>query len=219
LNEMDTQEIAEIIGLLKALVSKQTAPYDYLVLILPVATGIMGWFLSTLWQARQFRQNNAKEHYYLVRGKAESIIADYSSLLDSTYNFFKNCKNSINLGTPIDGDAINDFITQFQFKLAAIHQTQKLMFPNRRFSTKKVLEHSDKLVENVREMNTIRQQLLLITQQAKKNDKEIRNIFTNITRINDQNLQTIQELTKEVSIVENEMVELINTQAKKLGIA
>jgi hypothetical protein len=217
---VDPQQFAQLLEAVKNAAASPRASFDYIVVVLPVVTGIAGWVASAAWQTHQFKLNNAKEHYLLIRTKAETIVSEYTALLEFAREFQTNCANVLNLGTTITEEAINDFITRFQYKLAGIHQTQKLMFPGRILATKPIADQSDRLVETIKRMISVRQRMQVAASGPPANrDDAMRAIVEEVASVNKDNQEIMEALSKNIAVVENQIIEIINSRAKKLGIS
>lgn len=218
---MDQEQLNQIITAVKAVASDYKSVYDYIILCLPVITGILGWFASIWWQGKQFKKNNEKEHYYHVRDKIEQLVTSYNELLDGFYTFNKTAKNKLNPPQIeiLNEDYFNDFITQFQFQLARIHQIQKLMFPGSNLEIRNILAQANSIIESISSMNKCRTRLKELGKIEKAEDKKMfEDLNSEAKKLNLKNAESIELLTKAIGRIENEIIELSNAKAKKLGI-
>lgn len=207
---MEQEKIDLLIRAAKVLQDKKEF-YDYMVVVLPVVTAVLGWFAAIWWQSHTFTKNTKKEHYYTAREKVELIVESYSQFLDNIYNFYKQAKNSANQHSLIDGDDINDFITEYQFRLASIHQKLKIIFPGRRFPTEKITNEMHKFEKNINDMNEMINEV-----QSGKYDLDA--IQSRNQKLNDDNKTVIDSITDQVNLIEDSIINILNNQAKELGI-
>lgn len=143
---MEQEQIDLLLRAAKVLQEKKKF-YDYMVVVLPIVTAVLGWFASIWWQSYTFKKNSRKEHYYTVREKVESVNESFNTFLNYLYTFYKNIKNSTNRLCVIDGDVFNDFITEYQFMLDSIYQKLKIIFPGRHFPIEQLTKEM-KIFEN-----------------------------------------------------------------------
>lgn len=185
--------------------------YDYMIIVLPVLTGFIGWFSSIWWQSRTFTINTKKEQYYTAREKVESVVENVNKFLEYVYIFHKSVKNNARQLRLLDEDAFNDFITEYHFKLASIHQKLKIIFPGRRFPIEKVASEMNVFVTNITEMNDV------VMDQLRPNHDAI-SIKIRIEDLNKRNRITFDNVTKEISEIENTIINILSNKAKDLGI-
>lgn len=207
---MEKAQIDLIIRAAKVLQDKKEI-YDYVVIILPVLTAFIGWFASTWWQSRVFVRNTKKEHYYVARDKVELIVGSFQNFLEYVYTFHKGMKNDANLMKFLEEDSFNDFVTEYQFKLGSVHQKLKIIFPGRRFPIKKITDEMEILEANILEMAEV-------VKALREPNPDVATISERIEDLNKRNQGSIDNVTKEISAIENTVIEILNEKAKKLGI-
>ncbi len=208
---MDQEQLDLIIRAAQALQDKKET-YDYMIIVLPVLTGLAGWLASIWWQSRTFSRNTRKEHYYVAKEKAEEITSLFNEFLEYVYSFYKQAKNNANLHHQgVDDETLSDFITEYQFKLGFIYQKLKITFPGKRFPIEKVTRQMKSLEDNIIDMNDI---MLSLHNPAPDMDT----INDRIADLNNKNNQVITNITDEVSRIDNAVIETLNNRAKELGI-
>lgn len=204
---MEKEQFDLIIRAAQVLQNKKET-YDYIVVILPVMTAFIGWFASIWWQSRTFVKNTKKEHYYVARDKVEHIEEMFNSFLEYIYTSYKSIKNDANLNKQLEEDAFYDFVTEYQFKLASIHQKLKIIFPGRHFPIKNITDEMKILEENILEMAKI----------VSAQNSNVSAANSCIEDLNKRNRASIDNITNEVSIIENTIIEILNGKANELGI-
>jgi len=209
---MDQEQLNLIIRAAKVLQEKKEI-YDYVIIVLPVLTAFIGWFASAWWQTRVFNKNTKKEHYYAAKEKAEAITALFSEFLEYVYSFYRTAK--INANPPClqttDGDALCDFITQYQFKLGFIYQKLRITFPGGRFPIEKVTEQMKSFEQNIMKMNDI-------VVDLRKPEIDTDAMDSRIADLNSSNTAVITNITDEVSRIENSVIGILTNRGKELGI-
>ena len=207
---MEQEKIDLLIRAAKILQDKKEL-YDYMVVLLPIGTAVLGWLAAILWQSHIFTKNTKKEHYYNAREKVELIVESYSAFLDYVYNFYKQAKNTANQHSLIDSDDINDFITRYQFKLSSIHQKLKIIFPGRRFPTEKITNEMHKFEKNINDMNEM-------INEVQSGKYDLGAIQSRNQKLNDDNKTVIASITDQVNMIEDSIINILNNQAKEVGI-
>ena len=207
---MEKEQIDLIIRAAQVLQEKKEL-YDYIVIVLPVVTAFIGWFASTWWQSRVFVRNTKKEHYYEARNKVEDIVGSFQNFLEYVYTFHKGIKNNANLRKILEEDSFNDFVTEYQLKLGSIHQKLKIIFPGRRFPTRKITDEMKILETNILEMAEV-------VKALRGPNPEVPTINERIEDLNKRDRDSIDNVTKEISAIENAVIEILNEKAKELGI-
>ena len=207
---MEKEQIDLIIRAAHVLQQKKEF-YDYMIVILPVVTAFIGWFASIWWQSHTFNRSTKKEHYYVAREKVESIVESLNKLLEYVYTFHKGIKNDFNKLKPLDEDTFNDFVTEYQFRLSSIYQKLKIIFPGRRFSIEKFITAMKVLEANIIEMDAI-----IKAHFGQNVNTSV--IYNRIEDINKKNSDTIDTVTKEISMIENAIIGILGDKAKDLGI-
>ena len=218
---MDQAQLAQITEAVRAAVKNARSIYDYLAICLPPLTVAIGWFVSFWWQGRQFSKSNEKEQYYHVRGKTEEIVNSFNQFLDEIYRFYKSAKNRLNPPdfNLLSQDEIDDFITEIEFKLARIHQVQRLMFPGRTFNTKSIMDPLNELIEGIRSMNGCRGRLRELSAMPKDEGQKL---FDQLNQeagdLNSKNAAATKQITKAVGAIEDQMIGLNTEKARVLRI-
>ncbi len=208
---MEKEQIDLIIRAAQVLQKKKEV-YDYVVIILPIITAFVGWFASAWWQSRTFIKNTKKEHYYVARNKVELIVESFHSFLEYVYKSYKQIKNDANLMKILDEDTFYDFVTEYQFKLSSIHQKLKIVFPGREFPIKKISDEMKLLKASIWEMGRD------IVEATSQPNPDIPAINNRIENLNKRSSGSIDNITKEVSVIENTIIEILNRKADDLGI-
>ena len=201
---------------LKRQLESQKTSYDYLQLILPIASGfilaIAGWFFGYI----QNRQNTffqlKKEQYYRSKESMTKIIVLFSEYSTYIYNFVRNIKNIFNSKAILDSQILDDFITENQMKLALIHQMIRIEFP---FSNTGVKEINDE-VKYFEEMFKQLQKIQSIIINGGQLDEVIMN--GNIIEIHRKTSAVMDKVAEKISKVEIEIIKALKEEAITLNI-
>jgi len=207
---MEQDQIDLLIRAAKVLQDKKEF-YDYMVLVLPVVTGLLGWFASIWSQSRTFTKNTRKEHYYTAREKVESVVESFNTFLEYVYTVYKKNKNSANRLRDIDEDAFNDIITEYQFMLGSIYQKLKIIFPGRHFPIEQLTNEMKIFENNITEMNGI-------VKEVRESKPDMNALNKRVKDLNDSNSRVISNVTTQVSRIENIIIDILNNKANELGI-
>ncbi|MBN2138337.1 MAG: hypothetical protein JW720_11065 [Sedimentisphaerales bacterium] len=208
---MEQEKIDLIIRAVQVLQGKKEI-YDYLIVILPVVTGLGGWFASIWWQSRTFCKNTRKEHYYQAKEKVESFVEKFNMFLQFVYTFYKNVKNRANLGQPPLGvDVLADFVTEYQFQLATIHQKLRITFPGRSFPIKVISDRMKDFEAGIAKIDNV----IIASLDPESDEKEL---AKQVETISTDNNDTMSKITGEITNIENTIIGILNKMAGELGI-
>jgi hypothetical protein len=200
---------------LRKQLESQKTPYDYLQLILPIASGfilaIAGWLFGFI----QNRQNTMfqlkKEQYYRSRESMAKIVTLFSEYSTYVYNFIKITKNTFNNRFKLDHQMLDDFITENQMKLALIHQMIRIEFPLSNTGIKEINEEAKNFEIMFNRLDNIQAGILEGGIVPEVMAKEIDEIHKNTNR-------AIDEVTKKMSEVEIEIIKTLENEAITLKI-
>ncbi len=208
---MDKEQLDLIIRAAQVLQEKKEL-YDYLVIILPILTAVIGWFAAIWSQSHFFIKNTKKEHYYIAREKVELIVDSYNKFLEYVYRTRTQIKNDANLKKILDEDNYYDFITEYQFQLASLHQKLRIIFPGKQFSTEGVIREMKLFEEYIWKMG-----YEIVNEQAKSNF-DIFSLNKQIEDLHAKMVTNINNITKAVVNIQTEAIKILTSKAKKLGI-
>ncbi|HHT9108392.1 MAG TPA: hypothetical protein ACFYEF_05755 [Candidatus Wunengus sp. YC63] len=207
---MEQEKIDLLLRAAKVLQDKKEF-YDYMVLVLPVVTAVLGWFAAIWWQSYTFKKNSRKEHYYTAREKVESISESFNKFLECLYTFYKNIKNIASRARVIDDDVFNDFITEYQFMLDSIYQKLRIIFPGKHFPIEQLTKEMKIFENNIKEINGI-------VKEVRESKPDMNAIDKRVEDLNNRNSSVISHVTTQVSRIQNIIIDILDNKAKELGI-
>ena len=207
---MEQAQIDLLIRAAKVLQDKKEF-YDYMAVVLPVVTAVLGWFAAIWWQSHIFKKNSRKEHYYTAREKVESISESFNTFLEYLYTFYKDIKNSANRVSVINNDVFDDFITQYQFMLDSIYQKLKIIFPGKHFPIEQLVKEMKIFENNIKEINDI-------VKEVRESKPDMNAIDKRVKDLNDRNSSVISNVTNHVTCIQNIIIDILNNKAKELGL-
>jgi hypothetical protein len=100
-----------------------------------------------------FQKGPRKEHYYQSKENVITIIKLHSEFLAYIYQSYKAIKTVLNTGNLVSAEAMNDFITEYQTRLALSHQMSEIEFPGQMFDTVKINAQLRQLEDSIAAIN------------------------------------------------------------------
>jgi hypothetical protein len=215
---MPQDQLQALIDAIRSIKLSGRSAYDYVVLIVPVITGVLGWLLTALWQSRQFRQNSRKEHYYVAVEKVEALTTKYTTFLDYVQSFYDSIRAIINGGAILDSDSFVTFITQYQTRLAEIHHLQRITFPGHRLDSKALIAAMKTIEALFGSMVPLSVESTKVGMSSPPDDVRVVQVQTAVKKFYTDLAAAFHTMTLEVARLEGEMVAILDKRAKPLGL-
>jgi len=216
---MTPEQIDLVINASRKILAENRNLFTVLSLLMPLVGAVIGWLAAYLQFKFSFKKSLKKEHYYQSKGNVTTIVRLHYEFLAYIYESYKSIKTILNTVSPIGSDFMIDFITEYNFKLAMIHQMSKIEFPGETFDTRKVLDELKKLQDSIAQINAEILRVLENTKSATSPADRLQALGANrINSFYENNRAMIDTITTEITIQENKMIQLLNQQAKQLGI-
>jgi len=204
------------VEILRKSLESQKSLYDYLQLILPIASGFViaafGWLFAVYQTKFTFRSQLKKEQYY----KSKEAIVRISSLINDymiyVYQFTKLMKNQFNERIPLRNDPLLDFITEEQMKRAYIHQLVRIDFPSNGTNSALISESVRKITDTYTDLAVINNRI--IAREITDSDQ----INLDIVQLHLECKNAVEKITDLFSEVEVRIVNGLRDEAYSLQI-
>jgi len=215
---MPQDQFQALIDAIRSIKLSGKSAYDYVVLVVPVITGILGWLLTSLWQNRQFRQNSRKEHYYLAVQKVELLTGKYTSFLMYVQATFDSIRACLNTGRIVADDDLVTYITKYETMLAEVYHLQRLAFPGRRFDRKPLTIAAKEIERLFQDTIQLSIQLKQVGRGSPPDDQMTVQVQMAGKKFHSDLTSALVKLTAEVTKIEIEMENILDARAKPLGL-
>jgi len=219
---MEPEEQKLLIEAAKKILNSSKSTYDYWVLTLPVLAALISsaltWIGGQIQSKLNFNKNLEKENYYEAKKNTSNLLLLNKNLLAYIYATYKHIKNQFNSCIPISSDFMNDYITEYNMKMAYIYQYIKIEYPGIRLNSEHIVVEMHHLEENIKKMN------LLISDfieeyHGQMDESQFPLLFPEEVRaFNTNNEEIIKKVVNEISSTENKIVNWLNEVQKRLGI-
>jgi hypothetical protein len=180
---------------------------------------VLGWFGAYLQFRYSFKKGLRKEHYYQSKENVITIFKLNSEFLDCIYKSYKSIKTALNTGSLVSSDVMNDFITEYQSKLALFYQMSKIEFPAEAFDLKTISELLRQLEDNIAQMNHNIIKILEDNSSVEFPTDLFKSLGSDcVESFNRDNKGIIDAITQEIVLYQNKMIRILQLEAKELDI-
>ena len=187
--------------------------FDYLQLILPVASGIIlaigGWIFAYFTNKSMFKSEMEKEQYYKLKESAVKIASLFFEFKDYCYSFINRIKNIFDSKEKFIENDLNTFSYEKMLKLSYIFNLIKIEFPTIEMNENEILNISNNIEKYFFALKLLDKDLIL-----KNNDLYIEKFI----EANNLITSTISDLFKHIDSVEAKINILLKNNAKRLKI-
>jgi hypothetical protein len=193
--------------------ANQKSVYDYLQLILPIASGLLlavfGWIFGYLTNKSMFKNEVEKEQYYKLKEAAINI----TNLIFEFHNYcqcFINKTYKIFINKEIfDQNDLASFSSEKMLKLRHIFKLIKIDFPEIKINETEINNISINIEKYFLNLSSINKNSI-----GGKNDQYNEMLII----ANGFIIDTIKNLTREIDSIEDEINNILRNNAKKLKI-
>jgi len=143
----------------------------------------------------------------------------HSEFLAYIYQSYKAIKTVFNTGNLVSAEAMNDFITEYQTRLALSHQMSEIEFPGQTFDTAKINAQLRQLEDSIAAINNDIFAAIETAGSPLTADQLFQTLGKDrVDAFNKLNTAIINGVTKEIVLQQKKMIQILQGEARHLGL-